>query len=37
VQEGKDKGTPLRTVKSGVWQNGYADHYPTMIYLVKKK
>ena len=37
VQEGKDKGTPFRTVKSGVWQNGYGDHYPTMIYLVKKK
>ena len=37
VQEGKDKGTPLRTVKSGVWQDGYADHYPTMIYLIKKK
>ena len=37
VQEGKDKGTPFRTVKSGVWQNGYADHYPTMIYLIKKK
>ena len=37
VQEGKDKGTPFRTVKSGVWQNGYADHYPTMIYWIKKK
>ena len=37
VVEGKDKGTPLRTVKSGVWQNGYADHYPTMIYLIKTK
>ena len=37
VQEGKDKGTPFRTVKSGVWQNGYADHYPTMIYLIKQK
>lgn len=35
VQEGKDKGTPLRTHKSGVWQNGYGDHYPTMIYLIK--
>ena len=37
VQEGKDKGTPFRTVKSGVWQNGYSDHYPTMIYLIKEK
>lgn len=37
VQEGKDKGTPLRTHKGGVWQDGYGDHYPTMIYLIKKK
>lgn len=37
VQEGKDKGTPLRTHKSGIWQNGYGDHYPTMIYLIKQK
>ncbi len=37
VQEGKDKGTPLRTTKGGVWQNGYGDHYPTMIYLIRKK
>lgn len=35
--EGKDKGTPLRTVKSGVWQDGYSDHYPSMIYLIKKQ
>lgn len=37
VQEGKDKGTPLRTHKGGVWQDGYGDHYPTMIYLIKNK
>lgn len=37
VQEGKDKGTPLRTHKGGVWQNGFSDHYPTMIYLIKQK
>jgi hypothetical protein len=37
VQEGKDKGTPFRTHKSGVWQNGYGDHFPTMIYLIRKK
>ncbi len=37
VQEGQEKGTPLRTHKSGVWQNGYGDHYPTMIYIVKNK
>ena len=37
VQEGKDKGTPLRTTKAGVWQNGYGDHFPTMIYLIRNK
>lgn len=37
VQAGKDKGTPLRTHKSGTWQNGYSDHYPTMIYIIKKR
>ncbi len=36
VQQGKDKGGPLRTHKSGVWQNGYGDHYPTLIYLIRK-
>lgn len=36
VQEGKDKGMPFRTYRSGVWQNGYGDHYPTMIYLIKQ-
>lgn len=37
VQEGKDKGTPLRTHKANVWLDGYGDHYPTMIYLVREK
>lgn len=37
VQEGKDKGTPLRTHKANVWLDGYGDHYPTMIYLIKQK
>lgn len=37
VQEGTEKGTPLRTHKSNVWTNGYSDHYPTMIYLIKVK
>jgi len=36
IQEGKDKGGPFRTHKSGVWQNGYGDHFPTMIYLLKE-
>ncbi|MFA5044910.1 MAG: endonuclease/exonuclease/phosphatase family protein [Paludibacter sp.] len=35
-QEGKYKGTPWRTHSGGVWTNGYSDHYPTLIYLVKE-
>ena len=35
-QEGRYKGTPLRTHSGGAWTNGYSDHYPTMIYLVKE-
>ena len=34
-QEGRYKGTPLRTHAGGAWTNGYSDHYPTLIYLVK--
>ncbi len=35
-QEGRYKGTPLRTHAGGVWLNGYSDHLPTLIYLVKE-
>jgi len=35
-QEGKYKGTPWRTHAGGAWTNGYADHFPTLIYLVKE-
>lgn len=35
-QEGKYKGSPLRTHAGGVWLNGYSDHFPTQIYLVKE-
>lgn len=34
-QEGKYKGTPKRTTAGGVWINGYSDHLPTQIFLVK--
>lgn len=34
-QEGKYKGNPLRTTAGGVWLNGYSDHLPTQIYLIK--
>lgn len=33
---GKYVGSPLRTTGSGVWQDGYSDHFPTQIYLVKE-
>lgn len=36
-QEGKYKGSPLRTHASGVWLNGYSDHLPTYVYLIKEK
>lgn len=36
-QEGKYKGGPKRTTSGGVWQNGYSDHFPTCIYLVKEQ
>lgn len=35
-QEGQDKGNPLRTHSRGVWLNGYSDHFPTLIYVVKE-
>ena len=35
-QDGKFKGSPLRTHAAGVWLNGYSDHLPTQIYLVKE-
>lgn len=36
-QEGRYKGGPLRTHAGGVWLNGYSDHLPTYIYLIKEK
>ena len=35
-KEGQYKGYPLRTHAGGVWLDGYSDHFPTMIYLVKE-
>ncbi len=34
-QEGKYKGSPLRTHAGNKWLNGYSDHLPTIIYLKK--
>jgi len=35
-QEGRYKGAPLRTKAGGKWLNGYSDHLPVVLYLVKK-
>lgn len=32
---GHYKGYPLRTMSNGQFQNGYSDHYPVYMYLVK--
>lgn len=34
-QEGKYKGNTKRTTAGGVWLDGYSDHLPTLVYLVK--
>lgn len=36
TQEGDRKGYPLRTYSSGVFLNGFSDHFPTEIFLVKE-
>ena len=36
-EEGRFKGNPKRTHASGVWLNGYSDHLPTVVYLVKEQ
>lgn len=35
-QEGRYKGSPKRTHAGGVWLDGYSDHLPTCVYLVKE-
>lgn len=35
-QEGRYKGSPKRTTSGGVWLNGYSDHLPTVVYLIKE-
>ena len=36
-QEGKYKGNTLRTHAGGQWLNGYSDHLPTIVYVVKEQ
>ena len=35
--EGQYKGSPKRTTAGGVWLDGYSDHLPTVVYLIKEK
>ena len=35
--EGQYKGSPKRTTAGGVWLDGYSDHLPVVVYLVKEK
>lgn len=35
-QDGQYKGYPLRTFRGNSFLNGYSDHFPTLIYLVKE-
>lgn len=35
--EGSSKGGPLRTFSAGVFLNGYSDHFPTEVFLVKPR
>ena len=34
-KEGRYKGYPLRTFSGNVFVNGYSDHFPVLIYLLK--
>lgn len=34
--KGKYKGYPFRSFSSGTFTNGYSDHYPVYIYLIKE-
>lgn len=35
-KSGRNKGYPLRTFSGNTFLNGYSDHFPTLIYLVKQ-
>ena len=35
-KEGRYKGYPLRTFSDKTFINGYSDHFPTLIYLLKR-
>jgi len=35
-QDGQYAGYPLRTYSGTTYQNGYSDHFPTYIFIVKE-
>lgn len=35
--EGTRQGYPLRTFAAGVFLNGYSDHFPTEVFLIKER
>lgn len=35
--EGRYKGNPKRTHSSGAWLDGYSDHLPVVVYLLKEQ
>lgn len=35
-KEGKYKGNTLRTHAGGAWLDGYSDHLPTVVYVIKE-
>lgn len=37
TKEGDRAGYPLRTFAAGAWLNGYSDHFPTQIFLVRSR
>ena len=36
-KEGKYKGNTLRTHAGGAWLDGYSDHLPTVVYVIKEQ
>lgn len=36
-KNGTRQGYPLRTFSGGVWLDGYSDHFPTEIFLIKSR
>ena len=36
TESGDRQGYPLRTFSSGIYLNGFSDHFPTQIFLVRE-